>query len=343
MAILSFPKNPAGLPGWTSRPPVSVPSSEPRNRLSGKSLTRPALALLQAALFSAVPAMLAQTPAPAPTQTAPTSNEGSPTAAVAADQKLFTRPAAPASWTITFRYGSTVAPQQAAHRPNMVKVTAIGKEAVETIHYPERTSEIWRAEGHVIVSEAGSEHASIRVAQPNFSGVGGNGDQITGVERGKNGEFTAVVNGVLITGKLAAETPDWVEFKEFDWVTPELLKGKIELSGEKLLVYAEMEPEPQTQSAAAPSGKGRAPAQAQAAPKYPAGPLGGLPLKPGIRVAAIEEATKTPRYLQVGEDIQIYAFSKPQQTKLDLPAKITALVAKPAPPPEGAKPVSLVP
>ena len=343
MAILSFPKNPAGLTGWTLQPLVPVPSPEPRNRLSGKSLTRPALALLQAALVSAVPAMLAQTPAPPATQATPAPGEGSSTAAVTSDQKLFTRPVAPASWTVTFKYGSNVTPQQAAHRPNMVKVTAVGKEAVETIHYPERTSEIWRAEGHVFISEAGSEHASIRVAQPNFGGLGGNGDQISDVVRGKNGDFTAVVNGVLITGNVATEAPDWAEFREFDWVTPELLKGKIELSGEKLLVYADMEPEPQTQSAAAPSSKGRAPAQAQAAPKYPAGPLGGLPLKPGIRVAAIEELTKTPRYLQVGEDIQIYAFSKPQQTKLDLPAKITALVAKPAPPPEGAKPVSLVP
>jgi hypothetical protein len=290
--------------------------------------------------------MLAQSPAPPPTQTAPVApspGEGTPTTAATADQKLFTRPVAPASWTITFKYGSTVTPQQAAHRPNMVKVTAVGKEALETIHYPERTSEIWRAEGHVFISEAGSEHASIRVAQPNFGGVGGNGDQIRDVVRGKNGDFTAVVDGVVITGNLATEAPDWAEFKEFDWVTPELLKGKIEISGEKLLVYAEMEPELQPQSAAAPSGKGRAPATAQAAPKYPAGPLGGLPLKPGIRVAAIEEVTKTPRYLQMGEDIRIYAFSKPQQTKLDLPPKITALVAKPAPPPEGAKPVSLVP
>jgi hypothetical protein len=222
----------------------------------------------------------------------------------------------------------------------MVKVTVLGKEALETIHYPDRTAEVWRAEGHVFVSEAGSEHASVRVGQGtgDLGGLGANSDQITDVKRGKNGDFTATVDGVMITGNVATEEPDWAEFKEFDWVTPELLKGRIEISGEKLLIYADMEPEPQSQAAA---GKGRAPAQAS--PKYPAGPLGGLPLKPGIRVAAIEEVTKTPRYLQLGENIHMYAFSKPQQAKLELPPKIATLVAKPAPPPEGAKPVSLIP
>jgi hypothetical protein len=226
----------------------------------------------------------------------------------------------------------------------MVKVTVLGRDALETIQYPNRTAEVWRTEGHVIMSEAGSDHASIRVDQGlgNFAGLGGNSDLIKDVARGKNGEFTATVNGVFITGTVAMEEPDWAEFKEFDWVKPELLRGKIEISGEKLLVYADMEPEPQ-QTPAAAAGKGRAPAPAAAAQKYPPGPLGGLPLKPGIRVAAIEETSKTPRYLQMGENIQIYAFSKPEQTKLELPPKIASLVAKPAAAPEGAKPVSLIP
>jgi hypothetical protein len=218
----------------------------------------------------------------------------------------------------------------------MVKVTMLGKDALETIHFPERTTEVWRTEGLVILSEAGSEHAGIRVDQ----GLGGDSDSISEVSRDKKGNVTMTVNGVVITGTVAREDPDWAEFKEFDWVTPERLKGKIEISGEKLLVYTDMEPEAPAPAAPA-AGKGRA--AAPPAQKFPPGPLGGLPLKPGIRVAAIEETTKTPRYLQVGEDIQIYTFSKPQQTKLDLPPKIANIVAKPAAPPPGAKAISLIP
>jgi hypothetical protein len=238
---------------------------------------------------------------------------------------------------VTFKYGVTVAPEQASHRPSLVKVTLLGKEALEVIQYPERTSEVWRAEGHVFLSEAGSEIATVRIAQgvENAGGLGANIDPAAAAIR--------VGSGPLSSG----EEPDWAEFKEFDWVTSEMLKGRIELGGEKLLVYSDLEPEAQTPvagtSAGNAGGKGRAPAPSQAAPKYPAGPLGGIPLQPGVRVAAIEESSKTPRYLQLGENIQIYVFAKPQQTKLELPAKIASLVAKPPPPPEGAKPISLIP
>ena len=360
MAILSFPKNPVCQSGVV--PQVEHPTRTARQAFgsAARLFCIPALALLQSGLLLPTPTALAQTPAttapvaPAPqgAGTAPQSAGAAPQGAGAAPQgagsasavasAVFTRPVAPASWTVTFKYGTVVAPQQAAHRANMVKVTVIGKDALETIQFPDRTAEVWRTEGTVITSEVGSEHAGVRVDQGlgNFAGAGGNSDLVSDVTRDKKGNFTANVNGVIITGNIAQEEPDWAEFKEFDWVTPDLFKGKIEISGEKLLVYADMEPEPPAPAAPA-AGKGRA--AAPPAAKFPPGPLGGLPLKPGIRVAAIEETTKTPRYLQMGENIQIYTFSKPQQAKLELPPKITNLVAKPAPPPEGAKAISLIP
>ena len=346
MAILSFPKNPVCQS--TSSSPLEhstktarrVPN--PLTCLGSRPALMASLAILQAGLLFQSPPALGQNAGAAaatvaPAQTAPTAAPSTGTTSASA---LWVRPVSPASWTVTFKYGTVVAPQQAAHRPSMVKVTLLGKDALETIHFAERTAEVWRTEGTVFVSEAGSEHAGIRQDQGlgNLGGVGSSSDQVADVIRGKKGDFTATVNGVLITGNVAQEEPDWAEFKEFDWVTAEMLKGKIEIGGEKLLVYADMEPEPPAPPA---TGKGRA--ATQAAPKFPAGPLGGLPLKPGIRVAAIEETTKTPRYLQMGENIQIYAFSKPQQTKLELPPKIANMVAKPAAPPADAKPVSLVP
>ncbi len=347
MAILSFPKNPVCLSTLVPRTLPAESTTQQAQGPAARLASLPMLALLQAGLFLPASPASAQTPGPAaavapPAQTAaPTAGTAAPTAVTAG--ALWTRPVAPAAWTVTFKYGSVVAAQQAAHRPNMVKVTVLGKEALETIHFPERTAEVWRTEGVVILSEAGSEHAGIRQDHGlgNFGGLGGNSDLVSDVSRDKKGNFTATVNGVFVTGNVAQEEPDWAEFKEFDWVTPAMLKGKIELSGEKLLVYADMEPETPAPTAAPGAGKSRA--AAPAASKFPPGPLGGLPLKPGIRVAAIEETSKIPRYLQIGENIQIYAFSKPQQTKLELPPKVTALVAKPAPPPEGAKAISLIP
>ena len=348
MAILSFPKNPVCLPTVVPKTLPAQSTTQQPNGSPARFASLPMLALLQAGLFLPATPACAQTPEPA-AAVAPPAGTAAPPAGTATSQTaaaagaLWTRPVAPAAWTVTFKYGSVVAAQQAAHRPNMVKVTVLGKEALETIHFPDRTAEVWKTEGVAIVSVAGSEHAAIRQDHGlgNFGGLGGNSDLVSDVSRDKKGNFTATVNGVFVTGNVAQEEPDWSEFKEFDWVTPALLKGKIEISGEKLLVYADMEPETPAPTPAAGTGKGRAPAPA--APKFPPGPLGGLPLKPGIRVAAIEETSKIPRYLQMGENIQIYAFSKPQQTKLELPPKVTALVAKPAPPPEGAKAISLIP
>ena len=351
MAILSFPKNPVCQSAVTPQAGRSTRTARQALGAASRLTCIPLFTLLQAALLLPVPPALAQNPgAAAPASASVPPNQAAPgTAAPGAVERagsataLWIRPVAPAAWTVTFKYGTVVAPQQAAHRPSMVKVTLLGKDALETIHFPERTAEVWRTEGQVIVSEVGNEHAGIRVDQGlgNLAGLGGNDASISDVTRGKRGEFTATVNGTVITGTVAQEDPDWAEFKEFDWVTPDLLKGKIEISGEKLLVYAEMEPETPAPGATGAPGKGRA--AAPAAPKFPPGPLGGLPLKPGIRVAAIEETSKTPRYLQLGENIQIYTFSKPQQTKLDLPPKIANIVAKPAPPPEGAKAISLIP
>lgn len=344
MAILSFPKNPVRQSTFLS------PREHPANLRTAPGLrtrtkSRPALsaslALLQAGLLlQTLPALGQNTGAAAPAATAvtpaqPPISTGTPSASA-----LWSRPVPPAAWTVTFKYGTVVTPQQAAHRPSMVKVTLVGKDALETVQFPERAEEIWRVDGTVFISESGSEHVGIRLNRGSASlgGSAGGTDQITELVRGKKGEYTATINGVVITGNVTEEDSDWAEFKEFDWVTAEMLKGKIEIRGEKLLVYSDMEPEP---PAATTTVKGRA--AAPAAPKFPAGPLGGLPLKPGIRVAAIEETTKTPRYLQLGEHIQIYTFSKPQQTKLELPPKIANMVAKPAPPPPDAKPISLIP
>jgi hypothetical protein len=338
MAILSFPKSPECHSETTSR--ASQPA--PRWRaacpaFSGCTAWTPLFALLQAGLLLWTPYAFAQETGAAPSAAPPPSPAPGASAPAGAPAALWTRPVAPVSWTVAFKYGSVVAPEQAAQRPTQVKVTIVGKDALETVQFPDHTAEVWRTEGVVILSQAGSEHASLRVnhRSENVGGAGG----VDELQRDKAGNFSGVVNGVQITGNIAQEDPDWTEFREFNWVTPAMLKGKIEISGEKLLVYSDMEAE--TPGSATPTGKGRA--GSPPAPKFPPGPLGGLPLKPGIRVAAIEETNKTPRYLQVGENIQMYTFSKPQQTKLELPPKIAELVAKPPPPPEGAQPISLVP
>jgi hypothetical protein len=131
--------------------------------------------------------------------------------------------------------------------------------------------------------------------------------------------LTGIVDGVrMMVGK---EDPDWMDLTEFDWVTPAMLKGRVDIAGEIVLIYADIPQDP----APAPGKARTAPA-----PKYPPGPLGGLPLKPGLRAAAISESTKLPKYLQDGVDLSIYTFGKPLEAKLELPPKIAKQLEQPA-------------
>jgi hypothetical protein len=70
-------------------------------------------------------------------------------------------------------------------------------------------------------------------------------------------------------------------------------------------------------------------------PQYPPG-LGGLPMKPGMRVAAIEEKSRQPKYLQNGQELRLYEFGVPTPEDVALPPKVLQMfrpvgVNRPAP------------
>ncbi len=243
---------------------------------------------------------------------------------------LWSRPPEPVSWTIAFKYAGANSLKEISYLPTSVKVTIVGKDAIETVQFPDRVTEVFRAGGLVFVSEAGRGAAFLRTVSPVVS-------------------VPPVPDLVRKDASPRLEFEgDWTEFKEFAWISEGMLKGRVELGGERVLIYSDIQPEvPQGARSASVSpsgGKGAQPGATER--KYPAGPLGGLPLKPGVRVAAIQEGTKFPKYLQLGETILVYTFSKPQQTVLEMPAKVTSLLAPKEEPAGGASrvpPVSLVP
>ncbi len=234
------------------------------------------------------------------------------------ESKVWNSPVPPASWTVTFKYGSTVSPDAASHRPASVSVTAIGDNSVEVIEYPNRKTEVWKTGPLTLVSAPDSNEATFRPSS--FTSVGTDPEAtVTNVKRSREGTVTGLVNGALTT--LGTEDPDWIELTEFDWIRPEMFKGKVEIAGENVLIYAEMQAE---------ASLGVAKPGASPSPSYPRGPLGGIPLKPGIRAAAILEGSRLPRYLQNGPDISIYSFSTPAQTALAIPPKVANHIPKPA-------------
>jgi hypothetical protein len=222
---------------------------------------------------------------------------------------MWRAPKPPASWTVSFRYNTPANKLPEASRASAVSVSVFEKEASQLVQINGRSFELWKAAERLFVSETNSD----AVAQ--FPATG----YITVDENGN--QTTSNIHAISSLAGAPLEHYDWTTLAEFSWIKPELFKGAIALGGQMMLIFADIPAEPER------IGKAKqAPAQ-----KWPSGPLGGLPLQPGIRVAAVDEATRTPKYLQLGPDILAYTFKTPEQKQLTLPQKVKVLIDEPKP------------
>lgn len=233
------------------------------------------------------PSLAAQPGAPGPQPAAPQAPAERPTLS----GPPIKRPTLPAAWKVTTQAVSTVASSITAASPISVTVLYTKTFHHETIQYKNGESkDLWIAGGLGFLAPAGTDTVS------------------------RTEESTG----------LAGTNPG---LEEFSWLRPESYRGTIEMSGDNYLIFVsghDFEPTPQAAPSAA-QGKGAAPAAAAAKnsePKWQPGPIAGLPLKPGIMVAAINEKTRLPKYFQRGSDISQYEFNTPDPASLQPPQKI---------------------
>jgi hypothetical protein len=245
----------------------------------------------------------------------------------AGSSSLVKRPKGPASWTITFKYNTAEPSFVASEHPTSVTVTKIGDDSLQVIQFPGRALEVWRSGQEAFISEPGVEVAFPHSGSPSkLAAASPSATSVATVNPDGTTNPESPTAASLVPETPAPEDIDWSSLGEFSWVTPELLKGKVAFGNQPTLIYAELPPaapEPQSKGKAAPPKK------------WPAGPLGGLPLQPGLKAAAIDEATQTPRALQLGDEIWQYTFATPSQTKLEFPPKVKALLPPPAEEPKG--------
>jgi hypothetical protein len=219
------------------------------------------------------------------------------------------RPKPPMSWAINFKYlGSLEKDPARETRPVKITVSAIGSRTLENITFPKAAYDVWTVDGFVFLVEVETGRFGIRL------------DPSQSVEFQQDGP-------VLVLPPPTAEYQDWVGLKEFDWVKSELFRGAIKQGTEILHVYAEMPADmvPGRQAAGAPrpgAVGGRPAVSARPATKWPVGPIGGLPLRPDIKVVAVNAETRQPRFLQLGETLREYVFSTPTAAALEVPAPI---------------------
>lgn len=275
-------------------------------RFVWKYVIQPALALTALLCSPNRPALAEQTPTNSggsdPTKNGPLELRS---------EIVWRRPSPPTAWQITFKSFSASPDPTDPNAPLSVSVTRLEKDSLELVQYPNRTLEIWKIADRTFLSTPESNDVTLRLSDSRTP------DSPTG--RAAN---------------IPQDDPDWIEMSEFNWITPEMYKGKISIDGEDMLIYSDIDPQRVMTS---PKGK------AGTKPNYPSGPLGGLPLIPGVKVAAVSEETKLPRYLQTGMDLSIYTFTKPAIPKLELPSKVARLTEPRRTIAKGQKFFSMVP
>ncbi len=274
---------------------LAFPSSPPHFKavLKAEMRTSPLIKTLPALyVLTTTLSCLAQTPAPPAEVTAPTG-------------AAWVRPEPPMSWTISFRYAA--APKSPAEdtRPVKVSVSTVGTTTLKSVATANRAVDVWTAAGitFLVDPSSGEYHIPAALSEEDAALAQANGP--------------------------APEEQDWLSLQEFDWVRSDLFQGTIKIGNDLVHVYAQLPQDmlaAQNAAANAPRAVAGRPAT-QAAPKatvqkWPAGPIGGLPLRPDIKVVAVDTQTRRPKYLQLGQDMREYTFSKP--AALDIPKPIVA-------------------
>ena len=211
------------------------------------------------------------------------------------------RPSPPASWTIEFKYPNPDAKDNSAEgRPTKVAVSVTGKVSLESIRCTKSKYDIWISQGSAYIADPETGAIGLRYSSASMEG----------------------------TRELAPQHQDWAGLHEFEWIKPDLFQGTIKQGEEVLHVYAELPEDmlaarrpPGSAAPGAPTGA-RPPTAARTAQKWPPGPIGGLPLRPDIKVVAVNAETHYPHFLQLGETLREYVFSPSSNNSLELPSPI---------------------
>lgn len=176
-----------------------------------------------------------------------------------------------------------------------------GEQAMVLARYPEYSVEYWSDGPHAVVSVAGStdvvEYVAPKRATPSSQG------QPPTPASGTGFDFGALAR-----------------MHEWEWVKPEHYRGRISIEGISMLVFCEGEPEDTAaHSPDTPPPK----ADTAGTPQFP--------IEGAVRAALVEERTRIPRVLQIGEEFWDYSFHSGQKPSFVFPEKVRRFLASVAP------------
>jgi hypothetical protein len=172
--------------------------------------------------------------------------------------------------------------------------------------YPDRSVEFWSDGAHAVVSVAGSGDVVEYIAPKPGNGPAG--------------QHSAPEGGGEI---------DWLglpQMREWEWVKPEHYRGRLVIDGVSLLVFSECDTGKEVPDSERPQGASDLPCGGG-----PAGALSSFPIEGVERAALVEERSRSPRVLQIGEEFWEYSFHTGPQPSFAFPDKVRRFLASLAP------------
>jgi len=259
-------------------------------------------------------------------------------------------PKPPMSWVINFRYPAASAKDPTLEsQPVQVSVSAIGAVTLEHIKFPKTNYDVWKLEGFTFLAEAETGRFGLRRNPRDFfAAEPGQPATVLPPPPAEYQDWLGLkefdwVKSELFRGTIKQGTETLHVYAQ---MPPDMLSGRPAAAGTAVAgtavagtagtaVTAAQRPPVAPAVAPAVVGKpvvgtpgavGRPAPAGPPAKKWPPGPLGGLPLRPDIKVVAVNAETRQPRFLQLGETVREYVFSVPAADPLEVPKPILQLM-----------------
>ena len=231
--------------------------------------------------------------------------------------ELFKGPAVPIQWTVTF---------QKPPAPSAPRLKTTDQSLVKIQVYMDKTKmlELWEF-AHGLKQEFWT-FRNIRLASTPDSPFASFSDPA------QSNPDTSLLWS-------SSHVSNWSGLEEIKWIKPENFVSRYQGQESAYLIFAE-EQDLEDPASAAPTpaanakpSQGAAPAASAqtartaqaAAQQFPPGLIPGVPLKPTIRAALIDETTRLPKRVQFGLETLIYTYeTKPEN--LAIPKKISSLI-----------------
>ena len=278
------------------------------------------LALLNTIPMHAAPPAPPRSPAPGPAA----SKQATPTPFIFnrtpyPGGELFKAPTIPIQWTVTFQKPPAPSSSRAKTTDQSLVKMQVYKDKIKTL-------EVWEF-AHGLKQEFWT-FGNIRLTSTPDSPFASFSDLAQA-----NPDSSLLWN--------PAHVSHWSAIEEIRWIKPENFVARYQGQESSYLIFAE-EQDLEDPSSAAPAStsaanakpsQGAAPAASAqtartaqaAAQQFPPGLIPGVPLKPTIRAALIDETTRLPKRVQFGLETLIYAYETNPESP-PIPKKISALI-----------------